>query len=182
VFSRGFGDLSTAWPTNFQDRLVVTASIFLHIIMHDVALWYAVLFRSGSWNSFHESASHPPRRRVKLTCKRQGWVSSTESKYSYHNAILCYYSVLSFVRYCFRLRVFGDFRTHEKMAFLKLRRRDRLNKLSFECFFKHYFKQVMNNLPCRRIKYTIASLKPLIYDTIFLPPCQYEFLIFSKKS
>ena len=26
------------WPNGFQDRLVVTASIFLHIIMHAVAL------------------------------------------------------------------------------------------------------------------------------------------------
>ena len=88
---RGFG------PNGFQDRLVVTASIFLHIIMHAVALWYAALFRSGSWNSFHESASHTPRRRVKLACKRQVRVSSTESKYSYHNANLCYYSSIKFL-------------------------------------------------------------------------------------
>ena len=43
------------------------------------------------------TASHTPRRRVKLACKRQVRVSSTESKYSYHNANLCYYSSVKFL-------------------------------------------------------------------------------------
>ena len=43
------------------------------------------------------TASHPPRRRVKLACKRQVRVSLTESKYSYHNANLCYYSSIKFL-------------------------------------------------------------------------------------
>ena len=44
-------------------------------LLHQI---YAVLFRSGSRNSFHESASHTPRRCVKLACKQRVRVSSTE--------------------------------------------------------------------------------------------------------
>ena len=75
------------------DRFDIPAYIWCGSLHHI----YAVLFRSGSWNSFHESASHTPRRRVKLACKRQVRVSSPKAKYSYHNANLCYYSSIKFL-------------------------------------------------------------------------------------
>ena len=68
MFLRLLEVLSSDRPTNFQDRLVVTAS-------------------------------HTPRRRVKLACKRQVRVSSAKPKYSYHNAKLCYYSSIRFLLY-----------------------------------------------------------------------------------
>ena len=56
------------------DRFDIPAYIWCGSLHHI----YAVLFRSGSWNSFHESASHTPRRCVKLACKQRVRVSSTE--------------------------------------------------------------------------------------------------------
>ena len=41
MFSRLLEVLSSDRPTKFQDRLVVTASIFLQIIVHAVALLFA---------------------------------------------------------------------------------------------------------------------------------------------
>ena len=75
------------------DRFDIPAYIWCGLLHHI----YAVLFRSGSWNSFHESASHTPRRRVKLACKRWVRVSSTEiflrcSKSSYQLFIFSFCS------------------------------------------------------------------------------------------
>ena len=56
------------------DRFDIPAYIWCGLLHHI----YAVLFRSGSWNSFHESASHTPRRCVKLACKQQVRASSSE--------------------------------------------------------------------------------------------------------
>ena len=143
MFSRGFSVLSSAWPTNFQDRLVVTASIFLHIIMHAVALWYAVLFRSGSWNSFHESASHTPRRRVKLACKQRVRVSSTEiilrcSKSSYQ--LFNYYMVwFTTPDICSHLssgswNLFHESASHSRRRCVKLACKQRVRESSQEIF------------------------------------------------
>ena len=72
VFTRLFCVFATCVLANFQDRLVVTASIFLHI--------------------------YNARCRIKLACKRRVRVSSAKPKYSYNNAKLCYYSSIKFLQ------------------------------------------------------------------------------------
>ena len=53
--------------------------------------------RAGFQDRLVVTASHTPRRRVKLACRRQVRVSSAKPKYSYHNAKLCYYSSIKFL-------------------------------------------------------------------------------------
>ena len=74
------------------DRFDIPAYIWCGLPHHI----YAVRFRSGSWNSFHESASHTPRRCVKQACKQQARGSSSEiilrcSKSSYQLFNVRYY-------------------------------------------------------------------------------------------
>ena len=103
------------------------------------------------------TASHTPRRRVKLACKRQVRVSSTESKYSYHNANLCYYSSVKFLLdIVLDVPVFAIFGLTKKSMFPRL-----LGILSSDRpinFQDHIVLTALHITRRKRIKYNIACI------------------------